>query len=247
MRITQLIGGVLVIAGLAMVPAAYAVQGPDDRKQGGTEMRDDSRKQGFDSPRDNEARGGDAARFQKSREDFMKRFDAKRDEWRRGFDERKAALMTKLEQFKDGRKKDVTLRVDGAFEAMNDRWVAFFVETVNRIDNVIDAIDSRAAKAEAAGKDVADVRLKIDAAVTAVAEARTAIEIQASNDYTVDAKGEASVKEDVIAARDELRKDLSALRDDVRAAYDAAKDAAKALRDVPGINEVGITAETKTN
>lgn len=181
-----------------------------------------------------------------AREEFSVKLEAAREEIKTLILTRKDELKAKLDTFTDMRKKTVATRVDEALTKINDRWVTTFTASVNRINGVVEAITSRADKAEASGKDVASVRAKIETAKAAIAAARTVIESQAAKDYTLTVQDETTVKADATATRDQIKEDLAAVRTAVRAAFDAAKDAASALRAIPGI-EADVQAEALIN
>ncbi len=205
------------------------------------------KERGDDAPRlFKERRQEIVTEIQQKREEFQQRVRVQREELKTDIEARKAALKERLAAFKDRRKGEVVQRLDGAFASINVKWVGFFTSSVNRIENVLDAVSSRADKAQAAGKDVAAVRAKIEAATAALASARAAIEVQAGKDYTVEVSSEESAKTDVSGARKQLGEDLQAVRAAVRAAHDATKAAAKALKDIPGIGEIELETSAST-
>lgn len=186
------------------------------------------------------------ADIQQKREDWQDRIKAERERLKAVVETRKAELKAKVEAFKDRGKGEIVQRLDAAFDAINGKWIAFFTASVNRIENVLDAIASRTDKAEAAGKDVTAVRARIEAATDAIASARAAIEAQAGKDYTLRIGSEETAKADVAGIRKQLGDDLQAVRAAVRAAFDATKAAAEALKAIPGVADVELEAAATT-
>ena len=181
------------------------------------------------------------------RASFKLEIEAQRAEGERTRAERKAQLESRLKEFKDTAKAEIAARVDGNLAAINENRVAFFTEAVNRIERVLDMIESRADKAEANGKDVAAVRSRISAAGDAIVTARAAVAVQAGKDYTAAVDAEAGAKNAFSKTRDQLRTDLAAVRTAVKAAYDAVKAAAAELATVPGIKDVEIEASASSS
>ena len=154
-------------------------------------------------------------------------------------------MVTKLETFSDTTKKQVAARIDTNLGSINERWIAGFTASVDRMDGALAAIASRVEKAEDAGAEVSGAHDAIAEAESAIAEARAAIEAQASKDYTLEIGDESTAKADATVARDELKEDLTAVRESVRAALVATKAAAQALREVPGVSaETQVEAST---
>ena len=181
------------------------------------------------------------------RASFKLEIEAQRAEGERTRAERKAQLESRLKEFKDTAKAEIAARVDGSLAAISENRVAFFTEAVNRIERVLDMIESRADKAEANGKDVAAVRSRISAAGDAIVTARAAVAVQAGKDYTAAVDAEAGAKNAFSKTRDQLRTDLAAVRTAVKAAYDAVKAAAAELATVPGIKDVEIEASASSS
>lgn len=143
-------------------------------------------------------------------------------------------LQTQIETFTDTRKKTIVARMDEAFSSINKKWITTFTKSVDHLNGVLEAIISRTAKEQAAGKNVADVQAKIEVAQLAITNARGVLLNQTGNYYTLAVQDETTAKADVTTARDRLKKDLEAVRTAVRAAHEATKAAAEALRAVSG-------------
>ena len=167
-------------------------------------------------------------------EQFRKELEVRKAELKSTMEARRAELKQKLATFKDQKKAEIASRVDSTLGEINQKRSTFFTETIDRIDGVLVKISSRADKAEAAGKDVSDVRAKVTSATAAIASARAAITAQASKDYTLTVSSDETVKTDASAARDSLKADLESVRAAVKTAYDAVKSAAQALKAVAG-------------
>ena len=102
----------------------------------------------------------------------------------------------------------------------------------------MEKIGPRTDRAEDRGVDVAAVRAAIEAANTAIAASRSAIEVQAAKTYVIEITGEETLKMNVGKARQALHADLAAVRETVKAAHGAVKKTAVTLAQIPRIDEI---------
>jgi len=114
----------------------------------------------------------------------------------------------------------------------------------------LQSVESRAAKAEEAGKDAVGVKEDIASAETVIAAARAAIVAQSTKTYVPTIDQESELRADVGETRQALQADLKVVQDAVRAVQEAIRKAATDLAKIPGVNTVDAPATstaTSTN
>jgi len=174
--------------------------------------------------------------IQEKRDLFKKELDARRDAIASTSISIKAKFKADLAKIKDERKKEKAENVGNNLIELNAKIVANTSEKVNKIEEVLITIETRADKAAANGSDVASVRALITTAETAVAEARVAISVQTGKTYTITVTEEAAVKASLQATRDALKADVDTMNAKIKAAHDATRKAAVTLKEVPKVN-----------
>lgn len=192
--------------------------------------------------------------IKEKREDLIKGIQEKRELFKEELETKKeyrasttAAMKAKFKEgllkIKDEKKK---IRVENAAEnltELNTEITTKSSENINKIEEVLIAIESRADKATANNVNVANVRAQIALAETAIADARIAVTAQAGKTYTVTILDESTVKTSVQSTRDLLKKDIDMIRVKIKAAHDATRKAAETLKSIPKINnEIAATS-----
>lgn len=154
----------------------------------------------------------------------------------------KGGLQEKVGAIKDAKRKDTALGIIGQFARANQLSTNHFTDVLNHLDAVLAKVESRAAKAKAQGRDVAQVEAAIQKAKDAIIKARTAVDAQAKKSYQAVIKAQniqssqaatpegqnnliSSMRTQFQAARDTMKTDLFGLRDG------AMKDARQAVQD----------------
>src|SRR3989338_1384790 len=93
----------------------------------------------------------------------------------------------KISQIKDKSKQDTATRIQNQLDHVNQVWTDYFSNVLDRLDAVLQKIQSRADKASQNGQDVTAVTTAIQNANDKIAAARTVVANQAQNTYEVDA------------------------------------------------------------
>lgn len=168
--------------------------------------------------------------IKKRKEEFKETVKTKKEELENQIKTKREELKTRLEKIKDERKKQAVERIDQQIDALNAKMVKHFSNVLEKLEEMLVRISERADKASnERGLDVSVVRSAVDKAKTAIASARSAIEVQSGKTYTIKITTETTLKTDVGKARQALSADLSKVKDAVKAAQSAVKDAAVAL------------------
>ncbi len=180
------------------------------------------------------------ALIEKKRGDFKAAVEAKRAELKVRVQAKREELKERLAKIKDERKKQIVERVDQRLDALNENRMTHFSNVLERLEKILDNIDSRAAKAEANGRDVAAVRAAHDAAKNAINNVRAMIEAQSGKTYVIAVSNETGLRQDVGKARQALHADLTKVQQAVQAARDAVHKAAVALAQIPRVDELEV-------
>ena len=181
-----------------------------------------------------------------AREAFKAELATTRAEVKTKIEEHKSLLRERLQEIKDTRKQEAVERIDTQLNTINEKLTTMMASFVDQIERVLDGVESRADKAEANGKDVTEVRAKIAAADSAIADARIAIKAQAGKTYDMNITTEASLRTDVQSTRNQLKNDLEAVRATIKKAHEAVRAAIKSLAQIPGINVI-VTASSSAS
>ena len=181
---------------------------------------------------------------QSLKDKFKQEIEAKREEMQKEIEAKKAELKQRLLGFKDKVKQQVVLRLGTNMTDLNTRMVDNFSGALDKLDQVLTSVSSRADKAEANGKDVSAVRTAITAAQGAIAAARALVSTQSGKVYSINVQSESTVKADASSTKQLLEADLKAVQAGVRAAREAVGKTLQALTQIPGVDSEETTSTT---
>lgn len=167
------------------------------------------------------------------KEEIMARVEEKRGELKTRIEQKREELKQRLEKIRDEKKKEVVERIDKRMDELNKRLLDHYLNVLEKLGNVLVKISERANRAEERGVDIAAVRTVMDAANSAFATARSAVETQSGKTYTIQISTEEGLKTDVGRARQALHNDLAVVRLAVKAAHEAVRNAATTLAQLP--------------
>lgn len=177
--------------------------------------------------------------IKKRKEEFNDTVKTKRAELQDQIKTKREELKVRLDKIKDEHKKKTVERIDQRIDALNDKMMRHFSSVLVKLEEMLVRISERADRVSIErGLDVSSVRSAIDKANTAIASARSAIEVQSGNIYTIKITTESALKIDVGKARQALNTDLAKVRDAVKAAHLTVKDAAVVLAQLAGKSKV---------
>lgn len=140
-------------------------------------------------------------------------------------EEHHALLKEKLKAIRDKRKAEIAERVDQRLNEINRNRTTSMARHLSQMSMLLEKIDARIASASASGKNTASASAALAAAESKIAQASTAVGVQAGKDYTVTVSTESALRKDVQASRDLLHTDL-------KATHQTVVDARKAVIDV---------------
>jgi hypothetical protein len=152
------------------------------------------------------------------RAELKAKIEASRAALKTRMEEARAKLKTRLEMFKDERKASTTARIAENLDKVNQNLVG-------AVTKQLDALSAIVARTEDKIGTSSTVQFAADvaAAKARIAEADAAVTAQAAKNYSVTVSSEATVKADVQAVRDTLRKDWEAVKTKVEAAKTATR------------------------
>lgn len=171
------------------------------------------------------------------RNEFRINVQERRTELKDLIQEKREALKEQLQKVKDERKKAAVERIDANLDKLNERITTHLSNMLDKLENVLERVASRADKAEEKGLNVSSVRTAVTGALSAIEAARVAVAAQAGKTYTITISSEDNLRVDVGKARQALHSDLVKVRETVKAAHEAVRQAAVILARVPRVNE----------
>lgn len=187
--------------------------------------------------------------LEQKRQEFKNALEQKKEELKNKIEAERKELKQRLEKIKDERKKQTVDRVDKSLDMLNEKMTKHFLEDLSKLEDILAKISERTDRAEAKGMDVSSVDSAFAVAQTAINNAKTAIQEQASKNYVVKVSTEDKLKADVGQARQALHTDLKAVLDKVIIARDAVHDVARAFakangRDLPSPSPTATVSPT---
>lgn len=170
--------------------------------------------------------------LQEKREDIKERVQKRRENFEERLQERKeriasraAALKEKLAKFKDKVKAERVERINTRLNQINDKRTDQMLKHLKNMSSILSRLESRVNQATQNGKGTSAATAVIASAKASIETAKTAVETQAENDYSIDVSSESTIREDSKSARDKLHSDLSSVRELVIAAKQAVANA----------------------
>lgn len=169
------------------------------------------------------------AEIEQRRGEFRDMLEEQRKKTKQKIEEKRTMLKEKLQTIKEENKKRIIENIDKRMDALNEQRTEQFASALDQMEAVLGKIAERADRAEAQGRDVAAARTAIIGAKDAIASARSAVVAQAGKTYVITITTDAKLKDDVIRAREAMKKDITTAFTAVKDARDAVHDAAVAL------------------
>lgn len=124
---------------------------------------------------------------------------------------RSAILKEKVAKFKDKRKSTLAEKINENLNKINERRTTHFSNILTKMTNILTRLQDRVNTASNNGKDMTAASAAIADAQSAISSASAAVTIQKDKDYSIEATGEATIKQDASAARNLLHTDLQSV------------------------------------
>ncbi len=170
--------------------------------------------------------------------EFKQKLEDSKKELKERVDAKKQELKDRLASIKDEKKKATVEKIDGRLDELNAKYTEHYSEVLTKLGAVVEKINVRIERAAARGLDVSAVRTALISADAAIAASKTAIESQTAKTYPITVTDEATLRENVGAARQALRTDLKAVEQTVKDAREAVHNVATTLASIQGVDEV---------
>jgi len=183
---------------------------------------------------------------EKKQLEIRENIQKKREERKVKIDALKEQLREKIKQKISAKKQEIVERVYERINALNDLITNHYLNVLDRLEKILERIESRTAKAKLNGKDVSQVETAIEKAHQAINSAREAVKTQAEKVYQPpEITGEEKLKLEVGKLRKQLHDDLKAVEKLVKEARDAVRQAAVALAQIPKVDELEVATPTQ--
>lgn len=156
--------------------------------------------------------------------------------------DQKEKFSEKLAKFKDEKKKEIAEKIEEQIQKHNQRLVQHFLNSADKLTEILSRIENRANFAKEKGADISTVESAIKKAKTSIASLVEATNKQQSKIYDIKLQGESTAKTDFGKSRKELNADIQALKD---LAQQARVDVRKAAVAIANIKESQREEEQK--
>ena len=172
------------------------------------------------------------------RAEFKTEIEAIKEQTALKINEVKTNFKESLKNIKDENKKISAEKIVDIIQGLNTKRTDNLSAKIDKIENVLVSIESRIAKANSNGLDTSLVKIEVEKAKVAIAQARDAVSVQSKKVYSVNVTSEATLKSEMKNLRDTFSKDMKALNAVVKSAHEAVKNTATTLAKIPKIDEV---------
>lgn len=142
---------------------------------------------------------------------------------------RAAELKAKLQKFKDKVKASMVERINETFKRVNQNQTDQMRRHLDKMSAILTKLQTRVNETSSAGQDTSSANAAINDAKLTIASASSAVDSQASMDYTIKVSSESAAKSDTKLVRDKLHSDLQSARRLVIAAKQAVAQAIKTV------------------
>ena len=119
---------------------------------------------------------------------------------------------------------------------MNEKWTSHWTDSLTRLTEILEKLESRSSELADSGVDTAEVDAAISDARAAVDSAQDAINAQAANVYEINFEDESTLREDiqpiVTGFREEMRETFST----IKTAKEAVRVAFTSLKKLSGLS-----------
>ena len=146
--------------------------------------------------------------------------------------ENREALKERLQIVKDERKRGIAENIDKRIGEVNQKWVAHWSRTLDRLSAILDKIETRAESSEAADLDA--FYLALAGAREAIDNAQVAVTTQEGKTYEIVFTDEAILGQAIRSTIADFHNDLKLTQAAVKEAKDATVMVLRHLKDVVG-------------
>jgi len=182
--------------------------------------------------------------LQENQQEWRALIRERREKTKELINARRETLRNRLQEKIEANKQKIVERIYDRVNALNERMTDHYLAVVEKLEKVLEKIESRTAKAKLNGLDVSSTEEAINEAYEAIEKAREAIGYQAERVYAPDITTEENLRQDVGKIRKELHSDLVSVRELVKIAFMAVKNAAVSLAQIPKVDQLEVSTTT---
>lgn len=146
--------------------------------------------------------------------------------------DQKEKFAEKLEKFKDEKKKELAEKIEEQIQKVNQRLSTHFLESAEKLTEILSRIEGRTKIAKDRGADVSSVETAITKAKASIAKLIEASEKQKNKVFAVSIQSETTARSDFGKSRKELNSDIEALKALAQQARVDVRKAAVALASI---------------
>jgi DNA repair exonuclease SbcCD ATPase subunit len=177
---------------------------------------------------------------------LREKLKTKREEMKAKIEAFKEQLRERMKERISKIKQKIVERIYERVNALNERITNHYLNVLDRLELILEKIESRTAKAKLHGKDVSQVESAINEAHEAIDIAREKIKQQAEKVYEPpEITTEENLRFDVGKLRKTLHDDLKAVEKLVKEARNLVHKAAVILAKIPRVNEFEVPTTTE--
>lgn len=144
-----------------------------------------------------------------------------REEMQQTIQERKQALQDRLGELSDQRKAALVERINTQLANLNQRLTSAWMHGLEQMSDIAARLGEKA--------DTPEEQAAVTSAQDAIAAAIEAVQAQAEKDYTLTINDETTLREDVMATKDQLKSDLRTVHGLIVEAHNALRAAAESI------------------
>jgi len=196
--------------------------------------------------------------FQQNREELKKIMEENQVEFQNQIKQKREEIKTRIEAFqeklktrlreriKNEQKQKIVERVYKRINELNERITKHYLDVLDKLEKILERIETRAAKAKLNGLDISSVETAISQAKTEINNAREAVRVQSEKVYQApEITSETNLKTDVGKLRQELHSDLKVVEKVVKDARKAVHEAAILLAQIPKVDNLEVPTTTQ--
>ena len=177
---------------------------------------------------------------------FRARLENKREELKRKIEQLRERLRAQLkERIKNEAKREIVERVYQRINELNERMTNHYLNVLEKLEKILERIESRTAKAKLNNLDTSKVEVAIEEAKTAIFKAKEGVKTQAGKVYQPpEITDETTLKTKIGLLRKQLHDDLKSVEKLVKEAREAVRKAFVLLAQINKVNEIEVPENT---
>lgn len=178
-----------------------------------------------------------------NQEEFKNRLKEKAENVLRLREKSLQQLRESLKNIRDEKRREIIGKVYFRIQSLNDSLCVHFLAVLEKLELILERIESRTAKAKTKGFDTAEVENDIALAREKIAAVKEEIAVHAEKVYSFNFSKEEEAKIKIGEIRQAFHQDIMGLRQKVKEAFQLVREAAVKLAQIRGVDEIKINEE----